>query len=168
MPLLWHYNPCSANRIMERLIRRGNFARRPALPRADQPSSRSTARDLAKGRNLGIRSTMTGSKSGGADAARRPGEDAKASVLRGRPVGRISIFSATLRVGATSPCRRPSMAAPTGHEATHDHRYRQRQSAEPLDHRTRGHAQNLLQRRALLRPDRSTKSASHAIPSSAR
>src|SRR5262249_30133589 len=32
--------------------------------------------------------------------------------------GGISIFSATLRVGATSPCRRPSMAAPTGHEAT--------------------------------------------------
>jgi len=31
---------------MERLIRRGNFARRPALPRADQPSKRVNARDL--------------------------------------------------------------------------------------------------------------------------
>jgi len=60
-----------------------------------------------------------------------------------------------VRRGATSPCRRSSLAAATGHEAKYDRsRNLQQKLALDLDDGARGTSQKLCYRRSVLRTDR--------------
>ena len=118
---------------------------------------------------------MTGSKVRRRGCGTAPRQNAKVPILRGRPEGAAfrSIARAKTRAdarrwrtcaGATSLCRRPSLAASTGQEATmtsdiasDNPRSTSTTSTSTTSTWTTERVamlKNLLQRRALLRPDR--------------